>query len=101
MRAWARLRSAGAAIAFGVAPPRHLRTLRPSPSRRKPAAPETPAVRASPLPQADAPPAPEAPLEPKVMPAISPTLTVSTDGPETRIEHARRFSANATFGPWC
>lgn len=46
------------------------------------AAPRTaPEVRPAP----DARPAPDGPLEPPVMPAISPTLNVSTDGAETRI----------------
>lgn len=44
-------------------------------------APVRPAIRVAPA----ARPAPDAPIEPPVMPAISPTLTVASDGAETRI----------------
>ena len=56
---------------------------KPMPSLAKAPNPEAPTPEIRPAPQAR--PAPEAPLEPPVMPAISPTLTVTTEGPETRI----------------
>jgi hypothetical protein len=50
---------------------------------KAPAAPPQPPPEVRPAPEAR--PAPDGPLEPPVMPAISPTLNVTSDGAETRI----------------